>query len=122
MHNYSAASVPRQIPRESYLVKYDKETTAQNDVDSEIVNIAVSFARFKPAEFVIVQLQQIAGQIHSAQPREHGGIRHGRCHEHLLFWAARPRRPGRAAFVGLEENGGDFASSGLLGEAALAGT
>ena len=35
---------------------------AQNDVDRGIVNIVVGFAPLKPAEFVIIQLQQLAGQ------------------------------------------------------------
>jgi hypothetical protein len=50
-------------PREAYLVKCDKETTTQDDVNRGIVNILVGFAPLKPAEFVIVQIQQLAGQI-----------------------------------------------------------
>jgi phage tail sheath protein FI len=52
-----------KTPREAYLVKCDKETTTQNDVNSGIVNIVVGFAPLKPAEFVIIQLQQLAGQV-----------------------------------------------------------
>ncbi|MEL6854285.1 MAG: phage tail sheath C-terminal domain-containing protein, partial [Cyanobacteria bacterium J06607_13] len=52
-----------QTPREAYLVKCDKETTTQNDIDRGIVNILVGFAPLKPAEFVFIKLQQIAGQI-----------------------------------------------------------
>ena len=50
-------------PREAYFVKCDKETTTQNDIDRGIVNIVVGFAPLKPAEFVIIKLQQIAGDI-----------------------------------------------------------
>jgi hypothetical protein len=50
-------------PREAYFVKCDRETTTQNDVDRGIVNIWVGFAPLKPAEFVIIKIQQIAGQI-----------------------------------------------------------
>ena len=50
-------------PREAYLVKCDRETTTQNDIDSGIVNIVVGFAPLKPAEFVIIKIQQIAGDI-----------------------------------------------------------
>ena len=50
-------------PREAYFVKCDKETTTQNDIDLGIVNIVVGFAPLKPAEFVVIKLQQIAGQI-----------------------------------------------------------
>jgi len=49
--------------REAYFVKCDKETTTQNDRDHGIVNIIVGFAPLKPAEFVIIALQQMAGQI-----------------------------------------------------------
>jgi phage tail sheath protein FI len=50
-------------PREAYFVKCDKETTTQNDIDKGIVNIVVGFAPLKPAEFVVIKIQQIAGQI-----------------------------------------------------------
>lgn len=50
-------------PREAYFVKCDKDTTTQNDIDRGIVNILVGFAPLKPAEFVVIKLQQIAGQI-----------------------------------------------------------
>ena len=49
-------------PRDAYFVKCDKETTIQADIDLGIVNIHVGFAPLKPAEFVVIQLQQIAGQ------------------------------------------------------------
>ena len=52
-----------KTPREAYLVKCDKETTTQNDIDHGIVNIVVGFAPLKPAEFVILKIQQLAGQI-----------------------------------------------------------
>src|SRR6185295_1104601 len=50
-------------PRDAYFVKCDKETTTQNDIDLGIVNVVVGFAPLKPAEFVVIQLQQMAGQI-----------------------------------------------------------
>lgn len=49
--------------REAYLVKCDSETTTQNDINLGIVNIVVGFAPLKPAEFVVIKLQQLAGQI-----------------------------------------------------------
>jgi phage tail sheath protein FI len=52
-----------KTPREAYFVKCDKETTTQNDINLGIVNILVGFAPLKPAEFVIIQLQQMAGQV-----------------------------------------------------------
>jgi phage tail sheath protein FI len=50
-------------PKEAYLVKCDKETTTQADINLGIVNIVVGFAPLKPAEFVIIKIQQLAGQI-----------------------------------------------------------
>jgi hypothetical protein len=50
-------------PREAYLVKCDHETTPQADIDNGIVNILVGFAPLKPAEFVIIKIQQMAGEI-----------------------------------------------------------
>ncbi len=52
-----------QTPKQAYLVKCDSETTTQNDIDLGIVNILVGFAPLKPAEFVIISIQQLAGQI-----------------------------------------------------------
>ncbi|SHN53085.1 hypothetical protein SAMN05660350_00458 [Geodermatophilus obscurus] len=49
-------------PREAYLVKCDADTTTQVDIDRGVVNILVGFAPLKPAEFVVIQLQQLAGQ------------------------------------------------------------
>ncbi|MCX6243077.1 MAG: phage tail sheath subtilisin-like domain-containing protein [Bacteroidetes bacterium] len=50
-------------PKDAYFVKCDKETTTQNDINMGVVNIWVGFAPLKPAEFVILHIQQIAGQI-----------------------------------------------------------
>jgi phage tail sheath protein FI len=52
-------------PREAYFVKCDSETTTQADVDLGRVNILVGFAPLKPAEFVIIQIQQIARPLES---------------------------------------------------------
>ncbi len=50
-------------PREAYFVRCDRETTTQNDINLGVVNILVGFAPLKPAEFVVISFQQIAGQI-----------------------------------------------------------
>jgi len=52
-----------RTPRDAYLVKCDKDTTTQNDINLGIVNILVGFAPLKPAEFVFLKIQQLAGQI-----------------------------------------------------------
>ncbi|MEP6861393.1 MAG: phage tail sheath C-terminal domain-containing protein [Deltaproteobacteria bacterium] len=49
--------------RDAYFVKCDSETTTQADINNGIVNIVVGFAPLKPAEFVIVHIQQLAGQL-----------------------------------------------------------
>ncbi|HEY4304627.1 MAG TPA: phage tail sheath subtilisin-like domain-containing protein [Gemmatimonadaceae bacterium] len=50
-------------PKDAYFVKCDRETTTQNDINQGIVNIFVGFAPLKPAEFVVLKIQQIAGDI-----------------------------------------------------------
>jgi hypothetical protein len=50
-------------PRDAYLVKCDHENNPQNDIDRGVVNILVGFAPLKPAEFVIIHIQQLAGQL-----------------------------------------------------------
>jgi phage tail sheath protein FI len=63
MHNlFTKGAFQGTSPRDAYFVKCDKETTTQNDIDLGIVNIIVGFAPLKPAEFVIIKIQQIAGQ------------------------------------------------------------
>jgi phage tail sheath protein FI len=52
-------------PRDAYFVKCGKETTTQDNIDTGIVNIVVGFAPLKPGEFVVIQFQQIAGQINA---------------------------------------------------------
>jgi uncharacterized protein len=52
-------------PQQAYFVKCDSETTTQTDIDNGIVNIVVGFAPLMPAEFVIIQIEQLAGQTAS---------------------------------------------------------
>jgi uncharacterized protein len=47
-------------PRDAFFVRCDSETTTQTDIDSGIVNVEIGFAPLKPAEFVILKIQQIA--------------------------------------------------------------
>ena len=48
---------------QAFLVKCDQENNPQSDIDLGIVNILVGFAPLKPAEFVIIHIQQLAGQL-----------------------------------------------------------
>ena len=50
-------------PKDAYFVKCDAETTTQDDRNKGIVNIEVGFAPLKPAEFVVIKIQQIAGEL-----------------------------------------------------------
>lgn len=50
-------------PKDAYFVKCDAETTTQNDRNLGVVNVWVGFAPLKPAEFVVLYLQQVAGAV-----------------------------------------------------------
>jgi hypothetical protein len=64
MHNlFRQGAFQGTTPRQAYFVKCDKETTNQTDINQGIVNILVGFAPLKPAEFVIIKISQMAGQI-----------------------------------------------------------
>ena len=63
MHNMFRQGAFQGDKKEAYFVKCDSETTTQNDINLGIVNIVVGFAPLKPAEFVILKIQQIAGQL-----------------------------------------------------------
>jgi phage tail sheath protein FI len=52
-------------PAQAYFVKCDSENNPQASIDLGIVNILVGFAPLYPAEFVVIQIQQIAGQLQS---------------------------------------------------------
>jgi phage tail sheath protein FI len=52
-----------KTPADAYFVACDGTTTTQNDINLGIVNIIVGFAPLKPAEFVVLRIQQMAGQI-----------------------------------------------------------
>jgi len=47
----------------AYFVKCDRENNPQASIDLGIVNVLVGFAPLYPAEFVVIQIQQMAGQL-----------------------------------------------------------
>ncbi|MBF0686762.1 MAG: phage tail sheath family protein [Cellulomonas sp.] len=49
-------------PSEAYLVRCDATTTTPADAAVGVVNVVVGFAPLRPAEFVILTFQQMAGQ------------------------------------------------------------
>ena len=48
---------------DAYFVACDSSTTTANDINLGIVNVIVGFAPLKPAEFVVLTVKQIAGQV-----------------------------------------------------------
>lgn len=52
-------------PSTAFQVQCDSTTTTAQDVANGIVNILVAFAPLEPAEFVVVQISQLAGQASS---------------------------------------------------------
>ena len=48
-------------PQQAYSVKCDAETTTPTDQANGVVNVVVGFAPLAPAEFVVIQIQQLAG-------------------------------------------------------------
>jgi Bacteriophage tail sheath protein len=51
-----------QTPDQAYFVRCDNNTTTQADIDRGIVNIVIGFAPVKPAEFVVISIQQMSNQ------------------------------------------------------------
>jgi uncharacterized protein len=49
--------------RDAYFVKCDKETTTQTDQNNGVVNLLGGAALVRPAEFVVIKVTQMAGQI-----------------------------------------------------------
>jgi phage tail sheath protein FI len=62
MLQFRAGAFQGKTPSEAFFVKCDSQTTTQADIDAGTVNILVGFAALKPAEFVVLQLSQKAGQ------------------------------------------------------------
>jgi phage tail sheath protein FI len=52
-------------PSQAYQCICDASTTTAQDIANGIVNIVVMFAPLRPAEFVVITLQQMAGQASS---------------------------------------------------------
>lgn len=59
---YRQGAFQGAAPSEAFFVKCDGETTTQGDIDRGVVNVQVGFAPLKPAEFIVVQISQKAGQ------------------------------------------------------------
>ena len=53
-------------PSQAFQVKCDDQTTTQDDINNGIVNVVVAFAPLKPAEFVVIKISQLAGQVQAS--------------------------------------------------------
>lgn len=51
---------------QAYFVRCDATNNPQTSIDQGVVNILVGFAPVKPAEFILLQIQQLAGQTGGA--------------------------------------------------------
>ena len=64
MHGlYRSEAFQGRTPREAYFVKCDGDSTTRDDVNRGLFNIVVGFAPLKPAEFVIIKIQQLAARV-----------------------------------------------------------
>ena len=59
---FSQGAFQGSTPKDAYLVQCDATNNPQSTIDLGIVNILVGFAPLYPAEFVIISIQQLAGQ------------------------------------------------------------
>jgi uncharacterized protein len=50
-------------PQDAYFVRCGADTMTQEEIDAGIVNIQVGFAPLRPAEFLVIAIQQVAGQM-----------------------------------------------------------
>lgn len=48
---------------DAYFVWCDSRTMTPDEITKGIVNILVDFAPLKPAEFVVIKIQQMAGEV-----------------------------------------------------------
>ncbi len=55
---YQQGAFPGSAPGQAYFVRCDSSTTTQADIDQGIVNVEVGFAPQRPAEFVVIRVQQ----------------------------------------------------------------
>jgi phage tail sheath protein FI len=63
MRLFKQGAFQGSTPDKAFYVKCDNETTPQADINLGIVNIEVGFAPLKPAEFVIIKIQQMVGEL-----------------------------------------------------------
>jgi uncharacterized protein len=62
---FSQGGLQGSSPDQAYFVKCDATTNPQSSIEQGVVNILVGFAPLYPAEFVVISIQQMAGQTQS---------------------------------------------------------
>jgi phage tail sheath protein FI len=60
---FRQAAFQGSTPSQAFRVQCDATTTTQTDIDNGVVNIVVGFRPLKPAEFVVIKIAQLAGQV-----------------------------------------------------------
>ena len=63
--NSFLGDLARQGAFYNYFVQCDKTTTTADDIARGICNVVVGIAPVKPAEFIVIKIQQVAGQAQS---------------------------------------------------------
>lgn len=59
---YEQGAFASSSPKDAYFVNCDSTTTTPIDIEQGVVNVIVGFAPELPAEFVVLSIQQVAGQ------------------------------------------------------------
>jgi len=59
---FAQGALQGATPTQAYFVQCDARNNPPSSVDQGIVNITIGFAPIRPAEFVLIQIQQMAGQ------------------------------------------------------------
>ena len=57
---FRAGAFAGTTPRDAYFVRCDSGTMSQNDIDNGTLNVLIGIAAVKPAEFVLLRIQQMA--------------------------------------------------------------
>ena len=60
---YRQSAFQGRTPSEAFIVQCDRITTTDQDIALGRVNIVVGFRPLKPAEFVVIKISQLAGQV-----------------------------------------------------------
>ena len=57
---FHQGAIQGRTPNEAYFVKCDRTTMTQDEIDGGVVNMEIGFAPLRPAEFVVIKIQQLS--------------------------------------------------------------